>query len=173
MTANGSPEDPRPADGQAAAGQEAPPLMVNGQYIKDFSFEVPNAPGIYGEIASKEPQITVNIDVKAAAVGETLFEVVLHIAAECKAGEHVAFVCELAYGGLFTVNVPREHLQAMLLIECPRLLFPFARNIVADATRDGAFPPLMLAPVDFVAMFRDQVARQAEQAAAETPTASA
>lgn len=171
MTANGSPEDPRPADGPAPAGQDAPALIVNGQYIKDLSFEVPNSPGIYGDIANKEPQITVNIDVKAGAVNDNLFEVALHIAAECKAGEHVAFVCELVYAGLFTLTVPREHLQAMLLIECPRLLFPFARNIIADATRDGAFPPLMLSPVDFAAMFRDQVARQGQQPAAETPSA--
>ena len=171
MTANGSPENAGPAAGPAPAGQDAPSLAVNGQYIKDFSFEVPNAPGIYGEIANKEPQITVNIDVKAGAVNDTLFEVALHIAAECKAGEHVAFVCELVYAGLFTLHVPREHLQAMLLIECPRLLFPFARNIIADATRDGAFPPLMLAPVDFVSMFRNQVAQQGQPQAAEaTPS---
>ena len=165
------PKIPAPTDGQAPAGQDAPALIVNGQYIKDLSFEVPNAPGIYGEIANKEPQITVNIDVKAGAVNENLFEVALHIAAECKAGEHVAFVCELVYAGLFTLTVSREHLQAMLLIECPRLLFPFARNIIADATRDGAFPPLMLSPVDFTAMFRDQVARQGQPATADTPAA--
>jgi preprotein translocase subunit SecB len=171
MTANGSPQDPRPAGGTAPAGQDGPSLLVNGQYIKDLSFEVPNAPGIYGEIASKEPQITVNIEVKAGAVNDTLFEVALHISAECKAGELVAFVCELVYAGLFTLNVPREHLQAMLLIECPRMLFPFARNIIADATRDGAFPPLMLSPVDFVTMFRNQVAQQGQQPAADTPPA--
>jgi len=164
MTSNG-PSDATPKAPEAGT----PPLVVNGQYIKDLSFEVPGAPGIYGELTTKEPQISVNVDVQAKAAQETLFEVTLHIVAECKAGDAVAFVCELAYAGLFTINVPREHLQAILLIECPRLLFPFARNIIADATRDGAFPPLMLSPVDFAAMYRNQVASQGQAAASAPP----
>lgn len=163
MTSNG-PSDATPQ----AADAGVPPLTVNGQYIKDLSFEVPGAPGIFGELTNKEPQISVNVEVQAKAAQETLFEVTLHIVAECKVGESVAFVCELAYAGLFTIVVPREHLQAMLLIECPRLLFPFARNIIADATRDGAFPPLMLSPVDFAAMYRNRMASMA-QAATDVP----
>jgi len=164
MTSNG----PTDANPQAADAGAPPPLVVNGQYIKDLSFEVPGAPGIFGEMASKEPQISVNVEVLAKAAQENLFEVTLHIVAECKVGDSVAFVCELAYAGLFTINVPREHLQPILLIECPRLLFPFARNIIADATRDGAFPPLMLSPVDFAAMYRNRIADTA-QAAPDAP----
>jgi preprotein translocase subunit SecB len=166
MTSNG-PSDATPN----AADAGVPPLIVNGQYIKDLSFEVPGAPGIYGELTNKEPQISVNVEVQAKAAQETLFEVTLHIVAECKVGESIAFVCELAYAGLFTIVVPREHLQAMLLIECPRLLFPFARNIIADATRDGAFPPLMLSPVDFAAMFRNKVASMGQEAPSAPQTA--
>ncbi len=139
---------------QSAAG--APPIQINAQYIKDLSFEAPATPGIFGKMQEESPDVTINVDVNAHPVQEKLFEVQLHIRATCSVGEETAFISELVYGGLFTINVPEEHLQAMLLIECPRLLFPFARNIVADATRDGGFPPLMMAPVDFVAMFQNQ-----------------
>jgi len=130
----------------------APPIQVNAQYIKDLSFEAPATPGIFARMQQNSPDITVNVDVNAHPVQENLFEVQLHIRGTCAVGEETAFISELVYGGLFTLNVPEEHLQAMLSIECPRLLFPFARNIIADTTRDGGFPPLMLAPVDFVAM---------------------
>jgi len=170
MTSNGPSDETPKTETPKAPEADTVPLVVNGQYIKDLSFEVPGAPAIYGEMTSKEPAITVNVDVQARAAQDSLFEVTLHIVAECKVGEGVAFVCELAYAGLFTINIPREHLQAMLLIECPRLLFPFARNIIADVTRDGAFPPLMLAPVDFAQMYRNQMAAQQGQAAAGGPT---
>ena len=92
-----------------------------------------------------------------------VFEVVLVIKAECRTGDSVAFILELSYGGVFTLNVPQESLEAVLLVECPRLLFPFARNIVADATRDGGFPPVMIGPVDFMSMYQN---RQPQEGAA-------
>lgn len=133
-----------------------PPIIVNGQYTKDFSFEAPLSPGIFEQIQKEAPDVSVNIEVKARPFQENVTEVVLVINAECKSAGKVAFILELAYGGVFTINVSEEHRQALLLIECPRLLFPFARNIVADATRDGGFPPLMLGMVDFVAMYQNQ-----------------
>lgn len=141
----------------------APPISINVQYIKDLSFEAPATPGIFAKLQQNSPDVTINVDVNAHPVQEQFFEVQLHIRVTCKVGEETAFICELVYGGLFTINVPEEHLQAILLIECPRLLFPFARNIVADASRDGGFPPLMLAPVDFVAMFQNQVGAQGDK----------
>lgn len=134
----------------------APPIQINAQYIKDLSFEAPATPGIFGKMQTDAPDVTINVDVNAHPVQDNLYEVQLHIRATCDVAKETAFISELVYGGLFTVNVPPEHLQPMLLIECPRLLFPFARNIVADMTRDGGFPPLMMAPVDFVAMFQNQ-----------------
>ncbi len=175
MTAeNGSTEKPTAegaaealgGDEQKAQGQTQAPVAILAQYIKDLSFEVPGAPQVYVELQNAKPDITVNIDVRAEPFQETVFEVTLHISASCKVADKTAFICELVYAGLCTVNVPEEHRQAMLLIECPRLLFPFARNIVADATRDGGFPPLMLAPVDFVSMFQNMVAQQQAQAQA-------
>ena len=160
------------ADTEAQADEnQQPPLVVNAQYTKDLSFEAPDAPNIFGVMQNEQPDIQINVDVKAQPYevnGKTLYEVSLIVNATCKAGEAVGFVLELDYAGLFTVNVPDEHLQPMLLIECPRLLFPFARNILADVSRDGGFPPLMLGPIDFVAMFQQQLAEaQAEQGGGE------
>ena len=141
----------------------APPIQINAQYIKDLSFEAPSTPGILSKMQQGAPDVTINVDVNAHPVQDSLYEVQLHIRATCEVTNETAFISELVYGGLFTINVPPEHLQAILLIECPRLLFPFARNIIADTTRDGGFPPLMMAPVDFVAMFQNQANAQAEQ----------
>jgi preprotein translocase subunit SecB len=152
-------EEPKAAPEAAAA----PPISINAQYIKDLSFEAPATPGIFAKLQQESPDVTINVDVNAHPVQEKYFEVQLHIKATCKVGGETAFISELVYGGLFTINVPEEHLQAILLVECPRLLFPFARNIVADTSRDGGFPPLMLAPVDFVAMFQNQVSEQGDK----------
>ncbi len=152
----------------AADGQPADPaLTVNAQYIKDLSSEVPNAPGIFGEMQSASPDINIDIGVNASHITENIFDVVLSINANCEVGEHKGFILELAYAGTFTLNVPDEHRQAILLIECPRLLFPFARNIVADVTRDGGFPPVMLGMVDFVDMYQRRIQEQTQTATAE------
>ena len=155
---------------QAAEQQEAAPLTIHDQYIKDLSFEVPNAPGIFGKMMQNQPDVAVNVDVDAQKLAEKQFEVVLKIRADCKVGEDVAFICELAYGGIFEINVPDEHIEPMLLIECPRMLFPFARHIVANTTRDGSFPPMMLSPVDFASMYRARLEALAAQQEAEGET---
>lgn len=173
-TGTDAPTD-QPAAQQAtgiAQQAEGPALMVNAQYVKDLSFEAPNAPEVLSELQRQQPDIKIDIDVRAERKQEAVFEVVIHVTAKCKAGETPAFMLELAYGGLFTVRVPDEHLQPVVLIECPRLLFPFARNIVADTTRDGGFPPLMMAPVDFVAMYQARAQQAAQQAASASPTQS-
>ena len=153
-----------PQEGDAPQAQEAPPVLVNIQYIKDLSFEMPNTPSIFGELAEKQPDININVGVGAQPLTETMFEVALQINVECKVGGQVGFLLELIYAGIFTVTVPKEALQAMLLIECPRLLFPFARNIVADMSRDGGFPPLMMTPIDFVALYQQRMAEAAAEA---------
>lgn len=142
---------------------EAPPIIINGQYVKDMSFEVPNAPAIYAEMSKSQPEIGINIDVSVAQIQSNVFEVTLNLESKAKMGDKVAFVAEVSYAGVVTLNVPEEHLHPMLLIECPRLLFPFARNVLATITRDGGFPPVMLQPVDFVQLYQ----QRAEAAAAE------
>ncbi len=161
------------------AGQPVQPLVVNLQYVKDLSFEVPGAPQIYTQLKS-QPQVSINLDVQARRVqeGQSVFEVALMIRAEGhdNAGQAngqaatppiTVFVAELTYAGVFTLNgLPDNAIEPVLLVECPRILFPFARNILADVTRDGGFPPVLLQPIDFVALW--QARRQQSAAAAPT-----
>jgi len=163
--------EPDGGDGETAAA-EAPPLMINGQYIKDLSFEAPNAPEVFTLMQSEVPAIQVDIDVEADPKGENLFEVALTVRAEAKIKDQLAYLCEVEYAGLFTVNVAEEHLGPVLLIECPLIVFPFMRRIIADVTGDGGFAPLMLAPIDFAALYQQrmmaaQEAMQAEAASGE------
>ncbi len=138
--------------------QTQPPLVQNALYVKDLSFEVPNAPDIYLTLRS-QPQIQLKLDVQARRVNDqNLFEVVLTVSATAKGQtekeEVTAFVVELVYGGLWTLNgVPADAVERVLLVECPSLMFPFARSIVADVTRDGGFPPVLLAPIDFLGLY--------------------
>jgi preprotein translocase subunit SecB len=149
----------QPAQDPGAVAQ--PQLAIAAQYVKDLSFENPGAPQTLLP-STQAPQIEVGVDVQARQLAEDRFEVDLKINANAKRGDQTLFLVELHYAGLFQLkNIPRDSLQAVCLIECPRILFPFARRVVADATRDGGFPPLMLDPIDFVELYR----RQAQAAA--------
>ena len=136
---------------------ESPALVINGQYIKDFSFEAPNTPEIFNLLQTELPNIQVDIDVQGEGKGENLFEVILKVRAEANVKNDPVYICELSYAGLFSINVPQEHLGPVLMIECPLILFPFLRRVVADVTGDGGFAPLMLSPVDFAALFQQRV----------------
>ena len=147
--------------------QDQPPrLNVLAQYIKDFSFENPNAPRSLGQ-SQQQPAINIQINVNANNVAENEYEVALLIEGKAENDGKVLFSFDLTYAGVFRiVNVPQENLHPMIMIECPRLLFPFAREIIATSVRDGGFPPLMLDPVDFVGLYRQNIARQAAAAQA-------
>ncbi|KQR79352.1 hypothetical protein ASG25_17880 [Rhizobium sp. Leaf384] len=137
---------------------ENPSLNILAQYIKDLSFENPGAPRSL-QARDKAPAININVNVNANPLSDTEFDVVLTLNAEAKDGDKVLFAIELTYGGVFRVTgFPQEHMLPLLFIECPRLLFPFARQIVADATRNGGFPPLMIDPIDFAQMFTQRMA---------------
>jgi len=156
-------ETPQTAPGGAASAANQPRLTIQTQYIKDLSFENPRAPASL-EPGQGRPEIQVQVDVRATQLDAERYEVVLQLHVDAKSGGETGFVMELVYGGLFGLaNIPSESLQALLLIECPRLLFPFARRIIADTTRDGGFPPLMLDPIDFIGLFR----RRQQQAEAQ------
>jgi len=144
-----------------ASGPQVPPISINTQYVKDLSFENPNAPqSLVPQTA--QPNIEVNVNVQARGLGPNVYEVVLSITCTAKHEQMTAFIVEVAYAGVFTLTgVPSEHVHPLLLIECPRLLFPFARNIIADATREGGYPPLFMQPVDFVDLYRREIAQQA------------
>lgn len=159
----------------AGAGEtpQTPPVQITAQYVKDLSFENPNAAQLLSQNPGS-PRVTVNVDVKTNQIGENLWEVLLTIKGDAKSGEQQAFVVELSYGGVALLSgVSREQTAPVLLIEVPRLLFPFARAVISEATRNGGFPPLMIQPIDFVAMYRRQIEQlRARQAAGdgETPT---
>lgn len=157
-----------PQNGDGAA--KPPQINIVAQYIKDFSFENPKAPD---SLRPREggPNISINVNVNATPLSETDFEVDLKLDSKATHEEEVLFNVELAYSGIFRLaNVPKEHLHPLIMIECPRLLFPFARQIVASATRDGGFPPLLIDPVDFAALYRQRLEQiQAQQQAGGQP----
>lgn len=146
-----------------AAPQAQPQVSIVSQYVRDLSFE--NVAAQNQVNAQVKPDIKVGVNLDAKARGEDRYEVTLKLNATATAGEQAVFVVELDYAGVFTVkNVPQEQLHPFLLIECPRQLFPFARRIVSDVTRDGGYPPLMLDMVDFLAIYRAELERrQAEK----------
>ncbi len=154
-----------PAPGQAPAG----PLTMHGQYIKDMSFENPRAP--QSLIEQKQPQLILNVTVNTRQFDAKTFEVALSIEASALTAEkEPLFMLELVYAGTVTLgaDVPQDAFGPLLFIETPRLLFPFARAIVANATREAGFPPLNIAPVDFVALYRQQLAQQTDGGPAPT-----
>ena len=146
-------------------------LILNAQYIKDLSFENPRAPQSLIQ-QSAQPEVEINVDVKARNLGPEFYEVVLTINATARAQGEAVFLVELAYGCVVTVkNATAETLPALILVETPRIAFPFARAIIANATRDGGFPPLMINPIDFAELLRRQQVDMQSLASADAPVA--
>ena len=140
---NAGPQSP------SQPGAASQSFVVKGQYIKDLSFENPHAP--HSLMASNaKPAIEVNVDLKAQKLQDNFYEMTLQIAARATAEGNTLFLVDLAYAGIFeVVNIPEDRIEPLLLIDCPFVLFPFARRVISDVTRDGGFPPLMLDPIDF------------------------
>ena len=153
--------------------QQVPGVMrVVNQYVKDLSFENPNAPLTMQ--SNQRPDVNLEVNLGARPMGEDFplgkdfYEVELSVSATAKDKEQgtVHYVVETNYAGLFMIqNIPQQHLGGILLVDCPGLLFPFVRNVIADAVRDGGFTPLMLEPMDFAGMYRQQLAQQQATAA--------
>jgi preprotein translocase subunit SecB len=142
----------------SASPSEPQQLLLNAQYIKDLSFENPRAPQSLIQ-QTAQPDVEINVDVKARNLGPEVFEVVLTINATARVQGEPVFLVELAYGSVVTVrNTPAELVPALVLVETPRIVFPFARAVIANATRDGGFPPLMINPIDFAELLRRQQA---------------
>lgn len=148
------------SDDAAQKAQLPPSIRILGQYLKDLSFESPNAPQTLAPQQS-QPDINISVNVNARNLAPTDFEVELHLDAKATAQDKVMFAAELVYAGTFRMeNFPQQMMHPAVLIECPRLLFPFARQILAEATRNGGFPPLMLDPIDFAAMYQRRMQQQ-------------
>ena len=160
---------PAPNGNGTAAPTGPAQLIINAQYVRDLSFENPRAP--QSLIQQKaQPEVSLDVDVKARNLAPELFEVSLTISAQAKAEGETVFIVQLTYCGVVTIkNASQEIIAGMILVETPRLLFPFARNVIATATRDGGFPPLLINPIDFSELLRREQAKA--QAAAQTATA--
>jgi preprotein translocase subunit SecB len=149
-------------NGQAGPDAPAPVWRLVSQYIKDLSFENPNAPASILTAASM-PKFDVNINVGVNRLPEDIYGVDMTLKAKALRDDNVLFNVELVYGGAFLVkNIPDQQLAPLLMIESPRLLFPFARQILASISQQGGFPPLMMEPVDFAAIYRNNLAALAK-----------
>jgi len=159
--------------GAAAEPAAAPQvkMQVLAQYIRDMSFEnILSQKGVSGDV-QPDVQVQVNLDAKKRTVDHQ-FEVVikLNVTSKAKDKDDTLFLLEIEYAGIFHIeNVPDEQMHPFLLIECPRMLFPFLRRIVSDITRDGGFPPLNLETIDFLQLYRAEMTRRAEAEAAAAP----
>ena len=143
--------------------EDGPQIAVLTQYIKDLSVESPNSPAVFQW--QGQPQMDVQVNIGVQGVGQDVHEVVLKLEVEAKGDQGIAYRVECLYAGLFAIrNVPEEQLQPFLLAEAPRLLFPFARKIIADATVEGGFPPLRLDPIDFAGLYMQSAAQQQAEA---------
>jgi preprotein translocase subunit SecB len=166
---DGKPEGDGKPGGEMASNPAAAPgagaqLNVLGQYIKDLSFESPHAPQTL-QNPPPNPQLQVTVNVNVASRSEDTYEVVLNIDVHAKSDVGVIYNVELFYAGLFRLrNVPQNLLQPVLFVDCPALLFPFTRRVLADITRDGGYPPLMLDPIDFARLYSQNLARGQGQA---------
>jgi preprotein translocase subunit SecB len=165
-TTNGGPSGIQ-AGPAAQAPEQGPQLNVVAQYIKDFSFENPNAPRSFAP--QQQPAINIQINVNAKPLAENDVEVELKLEGKAEAAGTLLFSFDLSYAGIFRVqNVPQENLGPLMLIECPRLLFPFAREIIATASRNAGFPPLLIDPVDFVGLYRQKAAQMTQAPVAQS-----
>ena len=155
---NGGPE------GNNGGPDQEVELQVLGQYIKDLSFESPNAPkSLQGQM--KEPKLNLEVNVHAKKLADDVYETAIELNADAKSDDGPIYTIEMIYAGAFKLsNVPENALQPVLLINCPALLFPFASRILADLTREGGFPPLFMDPIDFGRLFMENVKKQGGEA---------
>lgn len=157
------------ANGTSAPPPTAPQINTLVQYMKDFSFENPNAPNSL-QPQDKGPNISIQVNVNARQVAPTDFEVSLKLDGSAGEGAGILFKFELEYAGVFRLQgIPEDQIHPVVMIECPRIIFPFARHIVADGVRNGGFPPLYLDPIDFVGLYQQKAAEAAAQPGGQTP----
>ena len=165
---NDQPSDQTPEEaGGAAPGRSGmPPMTIGAQYIKDLSFENPQGPEVLAKI-SQAPSVEIEVAADARTIQTDVYEVTLTIRGEAKADVTTVFIIELTYGGIVTLNgIPEENVEPLLLIEGARHLFPFARSIVSNVTRDGGLPPLLINPVDFASLYANRRAQAEDSATA-------
>src|SRR5690606_30867520 len=158
--AGGSGEATAGAADPVGAGHKPPGMRVLAQYLKSLSFENPKAPQSLRS-GQNPPKVDIAVNVNARTMSAADYEVELHLEAKALDTDRVTFAVGLLYAGIFRIeNVPQHAVHPIIFVECPRMLFPFARKILADATQQGGFPPLLIGPIDFAAMYRQQQAQE-------------
>ena len=158
-------------NGGQQGADNAPQITALAQYTKDLSFENPNAPRALSNQGSEAPNIQIQVNVNAQPLQGDDYEVELKLEGTAGAKPNLLFSFELIYGGVFRLrNIPQEHIGGVLMVECPRILFPFARQIVANSVRDGGFPPLYMDPIDFLGLYQQRVAELQAQAGQFKPS---
>jgi preprotein translocase subunit SecB len=151
--------------GAAPSSDTRRQLVINAQYVKDLSFENPRAPQSLLQ-QTAQPDVQINVDVKAGTLAPDIYEVIMTLRADAKQGGEAMFVVELVYGAVVTLaNTPPDDVPQALMVESPRQMFPFARSILAEVTRDGGFTPLLLNPIDFQEIYARRAASGAVQGA--------
>lgn len=160
-------EDHENEGGEASAQaqpQQLPQVKILAHFVRDLSFE--NVGAIEGTPADGTPEISVNVNLEGNSIGEDRYQTAMKISATAKTGERTRFLVELDYVGIFSIaNARKDFVHPLVFIECPRLILPFARRVIADVTRDGGYPPLMIDNVDFAALYRQRLAQfQSEKA---------
>lgn len=148
----------------AGGAPEQPQMTIHSQYVRDFSFESPNAPAVLGDL-KESPEIHISLDSAARRFKERLFEIVLKLKVTGTIAGKTGFIAELEYAGLVSIaeQVPDDRFEQMLMVDAPTQLFPFARQIIAEATRNGGFPPLLVNPIDFNVLLQQKKAQKAQE----------
>lgn len=150
------------AQAPAADPSQQPSLQIEKLYVKDLSLEVPNAPQVFTQ--QMQPEVEVQITTAAKQFAEGYFEVTVSATVTARAAEHTLFLAEAAQAGIFSLrNVPPEQLDALLGIACPQILFPYLREAISDLVVRGGFPPVLLSPVSFEALYMQRMQQQAGQ----------
>jgi len=156
-------------DNTANASANPPSFNLIGQYIRDMSFENPGAPGSI-MLGGPNPNFSVGINVGVKKQSDDIYAVEITLNAKAERDKNVLFNVELIYGGVFRMkNIPEAQLAPLLLVECPRLIFPFARQVLATITQQGGFPPLMMEPVDFASIYQQNLKSLQDAQATPTP----
>ena len=134
--------------------QKQPAILIQNQYIKDLSMEIPHAPAIFKKLQGTNPKVNVEVNVEVEKLEEEkTFNVVLNVAVNGDVDDEKAFILELSYAAVVSLNIPEEHREPVLMMEIPHMIYPFARQIVANTMSNAGLPPLMLNPIDFMAMY--------------------
>lgn len=137
-----------------------PAIMINSQYIKDLSMEIPHAPHIFNKMNENAPKIDIEVNLESQALEENIYNVLLNLTINGDVKEEKAFILELSYGAVVTLNIPEEHREPVLMIEIPHMLYPFVRQIIANTLTSAGLPALMLNPIDFMAMYNAKKAKE-------------